>query len=473
MQAHSQNAQRTKEAYDVTVIGGGVVGCAVLRALACAGLSACLLEKGGDILSGASKGNSAILHTAFDAPVGSLEWQCMQAGYQEYLQIHEALNLPLLKTGALLIAWSDEEAQKLPDILHKAHQNRVTDVAPVPLEQLHAQEPHLAAHAKAALHVPGEYLIDPWSAPLAYTLQAIAHGAEVMRRAEVLSGERVDGHWHLQTSQGMVRTRLVVNCAGNYGDLVEAICRPSPFAITPRKGQFVVYDKTASRLASHILLPVPNDRTKGVVITRTIFGNLLVGPTAEDQQDRTTAAIDEAALQSLHQAGVRMLPALAQEPVTATYAGLRPASQFKDYQIEALPTEHWITVGGIRSTGLTASLGIGQHVLGLVNQHFQATGETRPTHWPHMPVLSDYHPRDFQCKGSGPLVCHCESVTRREIEAALEGPLPAGDLGGLKRRTRAGMGRCQGFYCQANVVEMATQAGLRVDGIDAMPGGNA
>ncbi len=194
---------------------------------------------------------------------------------------------------------------------------------------------------------------------MAYAHQALANGAEIHRLKEVTAGKFEDGVWTLAAGGRSFRAKTVINCAGNYGDLVEAIARPSPFLIRPRKGQFVVFDKSAFRLAPQIILPVPNERTKGVVICRTIFGNVLVGPTAEDQDDRSDASVTSEALHKLLADARRMIPALADEPVTATYAGLRPASQFKDYQIEALPKQGWITVGGIRSTGLTAALGIG------------------------------------------------------------------------------------------------------------------
>jgi glycerol-3-phosphate dehydrogenase len=239
------------------------------------------------------------------------------------------------------------------------------------------------------------------------------------------------------------------------GDVVEAIARPSPFVIKPRKGQFVVFDKPASRLIGACIMPVPSERTKGVMMARTVFGNLLVGPTAEEQDERNHATVERAQIEALIARGVRMLPALAGESVTALYAGLRPATQFKDYRIEALPDRHWITVGGIRSTGLTGSLGIAQQAAGLYAQHFGALRQTPAPIWTPVPNLAEHLPRRHREPGYGEIVCHCELATRAEIEAALSGPLPAGDLGGLKRRTRAMMGRCQGFYCSARVAAIA------------------
>jgi len=436
----------------VVIIGAGVVGCAIFRRLAIAGLKPVLLEAGRDILSGASKGNSALLHTGFDAPDGSLELACMQRGYREYLEIHEHLNLPLLKSGAVVVAWNEQELEQLHVIISKAHGNGVTDVRQIDGNALRRNEPGLSTNALAGVCVPGESIIDPWSAPLAYAHQGIAHGGSVVRSCEVLSGN-FDGVWHLQTTQGPIGCDRVINAAGNFGDHVEAINRPPPFTVTPRKGQFVVFDKPASRLLNAIILPVPTERTKGIVICRTAFGNVLVGPTAEDQQDRRAAEVDQASLKNLITRGIEILPGLADVDVTALYAGLRPATQFKDYQIEAQAERNWITVAGIRSTGLTSALGIAEHVAGLYAEHFGPLDDAQPI-WTPVANLCEQAPRAYQSEKGTEIICHCESVTRGEIEAACEGPLPAVDIGGLKRRTRAMMGRCQGFYCSAQVMAL-------------------
>lgn len=441
--------------YDVAIIGAGVVGCAIFRRLAMGGARTVLLERGADILGGASKGNSAMLHTGFDAPPESLELACIRAGHAEYRAIHAQLNLPLLETGGLLVAWSEAERERLPALAAQAHQNGISDVELIGRADLQQREPNLAPAARAALVVPGEHVIDPWSAPLAYALQGLAYGGELRRRVTVEGGDFDGGWWRLATSDGVIEARIVVNAAGLQGDIVEAIARPSPFQIKPRKGQFVVFDKPAARLIHASILPVPSERTKGVMLCRTVFGNLLVGPTAEEQEDRDDTSVDRAQLAALIEQGVRRLPALARESVTATYAGLRPATQFKDYQIAVLPAQNWISVGGIRSTGLTGALGIAQHVAGLYAENFGMLSEPAAPVWTPVPNLAEHLPRPYQQPGYGEVVCHCELATRVEIEAALSGPLPAGDLGGLKRRTRCMMGRCQGFYCSAQVLAMA------------------
>jgi glycerol-3-phosphate dehydrogenase len=451
----SQSSPETRPPFDVAIIGAGVVGCAVFRELVLAGLRCVLVERDADIINGASKANSALLHTGFDSVPGSLEASCVRDGYTRYRLIHDRLGLPLLEIGATLLAWSEADLAALPRIIAQARANGVTDIRGIDSDEVLAREPHLARDIRGGIIVPGEAVIDPWSAPLAYALQGLANGGTILRGSEVRSGSLVDGVWTVETINTAIRAGVVINCAGNFGDLVEAIARPSRFEIRPRNGQFVVLDKTASRLAHSILLPVPNDRTKGVVITRTVFGNLLIGPTAEEQSERRFAAVEQATLETLLAEGRRMIPALADEPVTATYAGLRPATQFKDYQIEAVPDRRWITVGGIRSTGLTGSLGIAAFVAGLYEQHFEALHPLRDPIWPTVPNLTEGLPRPWMGPTRSEIICHCEMVTRSEIEAAFDGPLPAGDLGGLKRRTRGMMGRCQGFYCTRRVLEIA------------------
>ena len=440
--------------FDVAVIGAGVVGCAVAREFALRGARVILLERAADILAGVSKGNSAILHTGFDAPPGSLELSCVQEGYREYMRIREGMGLPVLETGAVVAAWTDDEVARLDDIERVARENGVDDVVRLDRSALLAREPQLSPAVLAGVLVPGEHVIDPWSAPLAYVLQAMAAGAVVRRRTELTSG-RFDGRlWHLATSGRPIEASAVVNCAGLYGDTVdERLTGRRHFDIKPRKGQFVVFDKAASALLRTVVLPVPTERTKGIVVTPTVFGNLLVGPTAEEQEDRDRADVDTATIQALLDRAAAIVPALSGMPVTATYAGLRPATERKEYRVRHDADQHLVTVGGIRSTGLTAALGLARHVGRLLSGERDASGQAEPG-GPPLPVLAEHMARDWTRPGYGEIVCHCEMVTRREIEAALAGPLPAGDAGGLKRRTRAGMGRCQGFHCQAHVARL-------------------
>jgi glycerol-3-phosphate dehydrogenase len=445
--------------FDVVVVGGGVIGCATARRFALDGARVALLEKAPDILDGASKGNSAILHTGFDAPPGSLEAACIAEGYREYLEIHDRLGLPLVRSGALVIAWTEEQEAALPTLMAQARANGVDDVEALTRDETLTLEPGLAPALRASFRVPREHLIDPWSAPLAYLLQAVAHGAEVLRSCEVTSGAFDGAHWRLETTKGPVTGRLVVNAAGLWGDLLdERLLGQTDFTIRPRKGQFIVYDKSAASLAGHILLPVPTAITKGVVVCRTAYGNLLVGPTAEEQEDRERADLLPETLAALRARGEEILPGLRDHEITAIYAGLRPATEYKEYRIRHHEESNLITVGGIRSTGLSSALGTAAHVARLAAGRGHAFDPPPETVWPKVPNISVAGPRDWQRPGNGGMVCHCELVTRREIEAALAGPLPARSLAGLKRRTRVTMGRCQGFHCLGPLAHMTQDA---------------
>ena len=447
-------AQKKEEMFDVAVIGAGVVGCAMARRLTLDGARVVVVEKAADVLDGASKGNSAILHTGFDAPPGSVEQACIARGYQEYLAFAREVGLPVLESGALVLAWDEEQLASLPALIEKAHANGVHDVAMLGRDEILQREPHLSQEVVGGFEVPCEYLIDPWTSAHAYIMQAIVNGATLLRGTELLSGQ-FDDVWYLETNQGSLRARHVVNCAGLYGDRVdECLLGEAGFSITPRKGQFVVFDKPASDLAKAIILPVPTKVTKGIVICRTIFGNLLVGPTAEDQESRTDASTDREKLQMLHARALEMLPELASCEVTASYAGLRPATEFQDYQISYKQGRNYVSVGGIRSTGLTAALGIATHVAEQLDPSVFSQEPIVDPELPPLDQLSNYHPRDWLEPDNGGIVCHCELVTRREIERVLGGPMAPNTIKGLKRRTRVTMGRCQGFYCMAELASL-------------------
>lgn len=441
---------------DVAIIGGGVVGCAVARRLTLEGASVVLIEKAADILDGASKGNSAILHTGYDAPVGTLEWECVQSGYEEYLEIRKSLNLPLLKTGALVAAWTEEEESKFQSILKKGSDNGVNNLRLLSRSEALAREPNLSDKIRAAISVPGEYVIDPWSAPLAYLMQSLDNGGKALFSAGVTGGEFSGKAWRLNTPKGVVRARYAINSAGLHGDILDKnVLGKSDFTIKPRKGQFVVFDKASQKLVKSIVLPVPTKRTKGIVLFPTIFGNMMVGPTAEEQDDRDNASVDKDILNDLRAQAIEKLPMLKNIPVTATYAGIRSATERPEYRIIEDMDRNWITLGGIRSTGLTSALGLANHVHSLLqNMGAEFTAISKPS-IPKVPNLAEYRERDNATAGYGEIVCHCEMVTQREIKAVLESDLlPVGSLAGLKRRTRATMGRCQGFYCSGRLAEL-------------------
>ncbi len=444
---------------DITIIGGGVVGCAVARQMVLDGAKVVLLEKSSDILAGASKGNSAILHTGFDAPPDTLEHKCIQAGYAEYLKIREGFNLPIEKVGANVVAWDEAQEKNLSKVLEKGLKNGVSDIKMLTKEEIQKAEPNLANHVKSAISIVGEYIIDPWSSPYSYLLQAVENGGQVFFDAEVTSGDFDGENWLLKTTAGDVKTKIVINCAGLFGDIVnQRVLGSSDFIIKPRKGQFVVFDKSARSLLNGVVLPVPTARTKGIVLFPTVFGNIIVGPTAEEQESRTDAGVVEETLKELKAQAIEMLPQLKEMQVTATFSGIRPATEQSHYRVSQDKEKNWITLGGIRSTGLSSSLGLALHVSELLKENNSANNTAfskidKPI-IVKAPKLAEKFPRDFNETGYEEMICHCELVTKREINNALTGTIPAKSLSGLKRRTRVTMGRCQGFYCTAKISKL-------------------
>ncbi len=379
----------------------------------------------------------------------------MQNGYREYLEIYQSLGLPLLKSGALVAAWTQEEEDRFEGILQKGRDNNVDDMRLLSKAEILRLEPNLAPHIRAAISIPGEYVIDPWSAPLAYVTQALENGGKLFCNANVTGGDFDGNKWVLKTGQGIVKSRYVINCAGLYGDILDHdVLGTADFTIKPRKGQFVVFDKAANKLIRSIILSVPTKRTKGIVLFPTIFGNMMVGPTAEEQDGRADASVDETILKELHAQAIEKVPSLKNIPVTATFAGIRPATERPEYRVIEYSERNWITLGGIRSTGLTSALGIANHVHTLLIRQGADYKAIETPSISKVPNLAEHLSRDYEKSGYGEIVCHCEMVTQREIEAALTNKAPAGSLDGLKRRTRVSMGRCQGFYCSARLAEL-------------------
>jgi glycerol-3-phosphate dehydrogenase len=462
----------TRSPADVVIIGAGVVGAAIARTLAAYSLELVLVDAATDVGTGTSKANTAILHTGFDAKPGSLESRLLSRGSGLLREYASAARIPVERTGALLVAWTPDQVAALPLIEENARRNGYLAVRPLAPAELYAREPALGPGALGGLEIPGESIICPWTTPLAFATEAVAAGVRLSLSTRVTGVAAAgDGTWELATTRGPLRGRWVVNAAGLGSDTVDRMFGGGGgFTIRPRRGELVVFDKLARTLLRSILLPVPTARTKGVLVAPTVYGNVLLGPTAEDVPDRADTATTAAGLRSLLAAGRRILPGLAAEEVTSTYAGLRAATEHSDYQIRVEAGRRYACAGGIRSTGLSASLGIAEHVAELLEEAGLAL-KPRPgsaASPPVMPYIGEAGVRPYQDAAAiaadpayGQIICHCERVTRGEIRDALASPVPPADLGGLRRRTRAGNGRCQGFYCGAAVSRLLADGGAR------------
>ncbi len=462
--------------YDVAIIGAGVVGAAIARELSRYELSCVLIEGGEDVGAGTSKANTAIWHTGFDAKPGSLESRLLRRSYTLLDQYMDEAGIAVERLGALLVAWTEEQLAALPSILDRAQQNGVDDVRLVSLEEVYAREPHLNTGALGGLLVPGESIFCPFSLPLALATQAvlnsvalklahpvvevrtISHPLPAWERELGGTGETLHWAYLLHGPGGSMCCRYLVNAAGLYADTIDRLLGHADFTVRPRRGELIVFDKLARALVNHILLPVPTAITKGVLISPTVYGNVMLGPTAEDLADKSDTGTSVRGLELLWQKGQALMPRLLGEEVTSTYAGLRAATEHADYQIRLHADQRYVCVGGIRSTGASGSLGIAEYVvelLGTAGLVLRPKGEFLPA---RMPYLGEIGVRPYQSAeliatnpDYGRIICHCERVTLGELVDASHAPIPARTLDGLRRRTRALQGRCQGFNCHANV----------------------
>ncbi|GGJ77435.1 FAD/NAD(P)-binding oxidoreductase [Streptomyces camponoticapitis] len=459
------------EVYDVVVVGAGVVGTAIARELARYPLRTALVEASGDVGDGTSKANTAILHTGFDAVPGSLEARLVREGRDRLAAYAEECGIPVEPIGALLVAWDEEQLAALPALARKAARNGYRRTRTVAADELRGREPHLGSGASGALEVPGESIICPWTTTLAYATQAVRSGVDLHLNCPVtgVSESSARSPRLLTTGRGTLRARWLVNAAGLYADEFDRLLGHTDFSVTPRRGQLIVFDKLARALVSHILLPVPTALGKGVLVSPTVYGNVMLGPTAEDLDDKRATGSTAEGLAFLREKGRRIVPELLDEEVTAVYAGLRAATEHDDYAIRSHPEQRYVTVGGIRSTGLTASMAIAAHVVELLTEAGAKVGTARDLLPVTMPNLGEAYPRPYQRAdliGADPeygaIVCHCERVSRGEIRDALAADIPPSSPEGLRRRTRALGGRCQGFYCGA-----AVRALLDASGADA------
>jgi glycerol-3-phosphate dehydrogenase len=456
--------------FDVVVVGAGIVGAAIARDLAgtavgAVPLSVALVEARDDVGDGTSKANTAILHTGFDATPGTLESRLVARGYHLLGDYATRTGIPVERTGAILVAWSQEELETLPALQHKAERNRYLDCVILDAAQVYAELPGIGDGALGGLTVPGESIICTWTTNLALATDAVQRGAVLLRNHQVGSVTAHEDHTELHvdaTPAGRarsVRARWVVNAAGLEADRLDRLFGHDRFTVTPRRGELLVFDKQARPLAPRIVLPVPSSKGKGVLVSPTIYGNVMLGPTAEDLTDRTATGTSEEGFAFLLAKGRALMPRLLDEEVTASYAGLRAAIDRNDYLIEASPDQRYLLVGGIRSTGLTAGLAVAEYARRLLRDAGLAAddrdGLPAP---PVMPNLGEAFVRPYQDAVRiaadpeyGRIVCFCERVTAGELRDAFASTVPPASLEGLRRRTRALNGRCQGFFCGAAV----------------------
>lgn len=448
--------------FDIAIIGAGVVGAAIARQLSGTYASVVMIDSRDDVGEGTTKANTAILHTGYDAKPGTLEARLVARGYELLKEYCSQTDIGLRETGAILVAWDDDQATSLPGIQAKAVENGYQKTELIDAEHVYAELPNLGPGATGGLTVPGEAVIDAWSVPLAFATEAVNRGATFLRERRVVGVEVGEDTTTIRTDRGEITSRWVVNAAGLGGDAIDAMFGYDRLVVHPRKGELLVYDKLAAALTGKIVLAAPSKAGKGVLISPTIFGNVMLGPTADDMEDKTDTSTTESGFEFLLDKGRRIMPALLEEEVTASYAGLRAAHNQSDYLIDIDERQRYVVAGAIRSTGLTSAPAVAEYICELL----AGAGEDITTRDdlpdpPRMPRLGEHQLRPYADDTKitadpeyGHVVCFCERATRGEIRDAIASTIPPAGISGLRRRTRAMNGRCQGFFCGAEVKRM-------------------
>jgi len=378
--------------------------------------------------AGTSKANTALLHTGFDAKPGTLEARLVPRGFELLSAYATRAGIPLERTGAPLVAWDDEQVGEFERIVERSRANGYEAIGELDAAELYRREPNLGPGARGALEVPDEALICPFTTPLALATEALRGGCELRRSTPVTEVERLedDGGFRVHTPHGSLTAARLVNAAGLRSDEIDRMLGGGGFTVTPRRGELIVFDKLARLLVDHVVLAVPTKVSKGVLVSPTVFGNVMVGPTAEDLDRKDDTSSTAEGLSYLRREAARILPALLDFDVTAVYAGLRAATEHADFQIRF--DGGYACVGGIRSTGLSASMAIAEHVRAGLGLEAPPAGDELP---PRMPYLGETLERPFQRAelieqdaDYGRVVCFCERVTQGEIRDALAGPIP-------------------------------------------------
>ena len=451
--------------YDVIIIGAGVSGAASARELSRCAARVCVLEKEEDVCCGTSKANSAIVHAGYDAAPGSLMAKLNVRGNALMGDLAKELDIPFRRIGSLVVCLSEEDMPNLQALYDRGQENGVPDLRIIYHDELLQMEPNLSEEAYAALYAPTAGIVCPFGLNIALAENAAMNGVEFHFDTEVQSLERRQGGgWILHTSQGSYESRLVVNAAGIYADDLHNAVSPGKIHITPRRGDYCLLDKTTGVHVNHTIFPLPGKYGKGILVSPTIHGNLLLGPTAIDVADpEATNTTADGLAQVLENAG-RYVKDIPYKNVITSFAGLRAHEDGHEFIIgEAEGALDFIDCAGIESPGLTSSPAIGEMVaeivrakLGLTEkEHFisRRKGIMNPAQLPdgERQEWIRRHP------AYGHIVCRCEHISEGEILDAIHRPLGARSLDGVKRRVRAGMGRCQGGFCSPRVMELLSR----------------
>ena len=445
--------------YDVVVIGAGVVGGMITRELAKYDLKLCLLEKEYDVAMGATKANSAIVHGGFDAKEGSMKAKMNVRGSILMENVAKELGVKYRRNGSLVVAFANERAE-VESVYQRGLKNGVEGLRIVEHDELMAMEPNLNPELDCALYAPTGAIICPYELCISAIGNAMDNGAELKLCFEVSAIEKIDGGYLVKAADGReVAAKYVVNSAGIYSDKVAAMTGDADFDVHPRRGEYMILDKECGSFVDKTIFHTPTKMGKGILVSPTVDGNLLLGPTAVDMTDKEDTAVTAEGYAAIVKGANDNAANIPYNKVITSFCGLRSVGSTGDFIIKR--REGVVTLGGIESPGLSSAPAIAEYVAELLCEGGLAL-DKKADHNPIRKPVHEFREMSMEEKNEvikrdnryGRIVCRCEGITEGEIVAAIHQNPGATDVDGIKRRTRSGMGRCQGGFCSSLVVEI-------------------
>ena len=447
--------------YDVAIIGAGVIGSAIARELSRYNVSACVIEKEEDVCCGTSKANSAIVHAGFDATPGSLKARLNVEGSKMMEQLSKELDFPYKRNGSLVVCTTEQDPTLLHTLREKGIKNGVTGLKVLDREELLKMEPNLADDVVSALYAPTGAIVCPFHLTMALAENAYTNGVTFFLNTKVESITNENNSYRIQTNRQEINAKIVVNAAGVYADELNNMVSQRKIHITARKGEYMLLDKTTGNHVSHTIFQLPSKMGKGVLVAPTVHGNLIVGPTATDIEDKEGINTTREGLDLITQKAAQSVKNVPLRQVITSFAGLRAHEDSDDFIIEeAIDAYGFINAAGIESPGLSSAPAIGIMVAEMIRERLSLTkndnfiATRKGILHPHTLTLEDRNKLIQEQPAYGNIICRCEMITEGEIMDAIHRPLGARSLDAVKRRTRAGMGRCQAGFCSPKTMEI-------------------
>ena len=449
--------------YDVAIIGGGVVGGMIARTLASYQLSICILEKAHDVATGASAANSAIVHAGYDAKEGSLKAKLNVRGSQMMPAVCQELGVKYQNNGSLVIGFNEEDRVALEALLVRGNKNGVPGLRILEKEELHALEPNLSSDVLCALHAPTGSIVCPYELTIASIGNAMDNGADLKLDFAVNDIQDLGAYYKVSSPDESVEARYVINAAGLFSDAIAKMVGDDSFSIKPRRGEYILLDKECGSLVRNTIFRTPGKMGKGILVSPTVDGNLITGPTGVDIEDKLDKSTTAEGLAFVMQQSNENTTGIPFGKSITSFCGLRAVGSVGDFIINN-PLPRFVNVAGIESPGLSSAPAIAEMVVELLDKAglaLEKKADFNPireaTHAFREGTIEEKNEMIKKDPAYGHIICRCEGVSEGEILAAIrQNPRPR-DLDGVKRRTRAQMGRCQGGFCSPYIVELLAQ----------------